>query len=74
MILIFEGGRRRFCLDCFFFQSDLAAADVDLMHRLLQQHTPKKMLDNWLGRGQVMCFGPGNRIDSEKARAVRTQA
>jgi len=29
------------------------------------------MLGSWLMKGQVRCFGPGNRIDSEKARAVK---
>jgi len=67
----FEGGKRRFCLDCFFFRSGLAAADVELLHRLLQRHAPKTMLGSWLMKGRVRCASSGNRVDSEKARAAR---
>lgn len=71
MSLVFEGGKRRFCLDCFFFQSGLAEADVELMHRLLQQHSQRKMLNNWLMKGQVRCVGFGNRVNPERVRVVR---
>lgn len=66
----FEGGRRRFCLDCFFFKSDLAPADLEFMHGLLQHHSQGKIVKNWLMRGRIRCVGSGNRVDSEKARAV----
>jgi hypothetical protein len=68
--LVFEGGKRRFCLDCFFFKNVLDEADVELLHRLMQLHDSKTMLKSWLMKGRVYCFGPGNRIDSEKAKAV----
>jgi hypothetical protein len=49
---------------------DYGPLDLDL-HRLLQQHAPRKMLKSWLMKGQVRCFGSVSRVDSEKAGAVR---
>jgi len=69
--LSFEGGRRRLCLDCLFFRCGLAAADVELMHRLLQRHAPKKMFGSWLMKSQVRFVGSGKRVNSEKARTAR---
>jgi hypothetical protein len=49
----------------------MSEADVEFMHRLMQQHSTRKMHKSWLLRGQVRFVGSGNRVNPERVRAVR---
>jgi hypothetical protein len=60
--LVFEGGKRRFCMDCLFFKPGLSELDTAFLHAMLVRYRYRVMIGEWVKKTRVT-HGSKSRCD-----------
>ena len=66
--LVFEGGKRRFCMDCLFFKPGLSEPDTVFLRAMLVRYSYRAMIGEWVKGTRV---ARGSKSRSDKSRTAK---
>ena len=66
--MVFEGGKRRFCLDCLFFKPGLSELDIVFLHAMLVRYRYRVMIGEWVKGARV---ARGSKSRSDRTRTAK---